>query len=84
MLIMHCPIIVAYIINCYTTSSSLFIVGGGDILFSEGIAQGDPTAIGAYALDMIPLIKFLFEFIILNKMNVKEVAFVDDFSVFGS
>ena len=84
MLIMHCPIFVTYIINCYTTSSSLFIVGGGDILSSEGIAQGDPTAIGAYALDIVPLIKFLFEFINLNKMNVKEVAFVDDFSVFGS
>ena len=45
-----CPIIPAYIINCYTTPSRLFIIGGGEILSSAGTTLGDPTAMGAYAL----------------------------------
>ena len=39
---------------------------------------------GAYALDILPLIKFLLEFINLHEMNAKEVALADDFSVAGS
>ena len=46
--------------------------------------QRDPTAMGAYALSILPLIKFLFEFINLNKKNSKKVVFVDGFSVAGS
>ena len=46
--------------------------------------QGDPTDMGAYAWGMLLLMKFLLEFINLNKMNSKEVVFVDDFSVAGS
>ena len=38
-----CPIIATYIINCYATPSRLLIVGGGEILFSEGTTQGNPT-----------------------------------------
>ena len=43
-----CPIIATYIINCYTTPSRLFIVGGGEILSSEGATQVDPTVMGFY------------------------------------
>ena len=39
---------------------------------------------GAYALGILPLIKFLFEFINSNEINAKEVAFADDFSVAGN
>ena len=76
-----CPIFATYMINCYATPSRLFIVDGGEILPSEGTTQSDPTAMGAYTLGILLLIKFLLEFINLNEMNAKEVAFADDFSV---
>ena len=78
------PIIATYINNCYATPSKLFIVCGGEILFSEGATQVDPTAMGGYALGILPLIKFLLEFINLNEVNAKEVVFADNFSASGS
>ena len=77
-----CPIIATYIINCYIIPSNLFIVGERDLLSGVGTNQGDPTAMGA--LGILPLIKFLLEFINLNEMNAKEVVFADDFSIAGS
>ena len=79
-----CPIIATCIINCYATPSRLFVIGGGEILPSEGTTQGDSTAMGANTLGILSLIKFLVEFINLNEINVKEVVFADDFSVAGS
>ena len=76
-----CPIIATYIINCYATPLTLFIVGGREILSSEWTTQGDPPAMGAYALGILSLIKFLFEFINSNEMNAKKAVFGDDFSV---
>ena len=40
--------------------------------------------LGAYALGILSLIKFLLEFIKLNEINAKEVDFADDFSVAGN
>ena len=45
-----CPIISTYISNCYNTPACLFIIGGTEILLKEATAQGDPTAMAAYAL----------------------------------
>ena len=63
-----CPIIATYIINCYATPSRLFIIAGREILSRKGTTQGERTTMGAYALDILPLIKSLLGFINLNKM----------------
>ena len=77
-------IIATSIINCYATASRLFIIGGREILSSVWTTQDGTAAMGAFALDILPLIRFLLEFINLNKMNANELVFTDDFSVADS
>ena len=79
-----CSIIDTYIINCYATPSRLFIVAVGEIFSSEGTTQVDQATMGVYALGILPLIKYLLEFINLNEMNAKKVVFADDVSVAGN
>ena len=76
-----CPVFATYILNCYMCPARLCIIGGGELLFKEGTTQGDPTSMGSYAIGILLLLQFLLDFISVNELNTKEVAFADDFTV---
>lgn len=52
--------------------------------FKGGDTQGDPTALGAYILGVLQLLKFMLEFINLRQINAKEVAFAGNFTAADS
>ena len=79
-----CPAIATYISNCCMCPARLFIIGGEELFSKEGTTQGDPISVGAYALGILPLIQFLLDFISVNELNAKEVAFADDLTVAGN
>ena len=76
-----CPLITTFVANCYMEPARLFVAWNHEIKSKEGTTQGDPTAMGAYALGVTPLIHFLSEFICINEHSIKKVAFEDDFTV---
>ena len=51
-----CPLLAKFVWNCHNLSSQLFINGGGEIWSTEGTTQDNPTAMGIYAIGIIPLI----------------------------
>ena len=55
----QCPTIATNAINTYRLSVRLFITRGQEILPAEGTTQGDPLAMGLYALSIQPLITSL-------------------------
>ena len=64
-----CPVIAIYISNCYIYPARLFIIGGGELFFKEGTTQGDPTSMDAIALEILPLLQFLLDFLSVNELT---------------
>ena len=61
--------------------ATFFVIGNHEVKSREGITQGHPTAMGAYALGVNPLSHFISQFIYANEQISKEVAFPDNFTV---
>ena len=75
-----CPPFSCVLINSYCDPVRMVIPGGGEILSFEGTTQGDPLAMGMYALAIIPLIRELNE----CQSNTKQVWYADDATGAGS
>ncbi len=78
-----CPEIATYIRNCYLKPARLFVVGGLEIASEEGTTQGDPSAMPAYALGIVPLL------LCLSQQNKEErkarlAAYADDLTGSGT
>ena len=78
-----CPSIKRYVKNCYSVSSQLFIIGGGEIQSMEGTTQCDPAAMVIYAIAIIPFILMLVEIRMQDKNHTKTSAYADDLTVAG-
>ncbi|MEM7298736.1 MAG: C2H2-type zinc finger protein [Bacteroidota bacterium] len=76
-----CPLLAAYIRNCYHVPSRLFVAGGKELKSSEGTTQGDPQAMPVYAVGITPLLP------VHNNPNLeketKQIAFADDLAGAG-
>ena len=46
-----CPTISTYVSNYYQSAPRLFVIGGKEILCTEGTIHSDPTSMGTYALE---------------------------------
>ena len=76
-----CPPMATYIRNCYGAPSRLFIIGGKEISSAEGTTQGDPFAMPAYAVGIVPLLPLLKSVDKEqqpNDIGVKHAAYADD------
>ena len=68
-----CPIIATYAINTYRAPARLFVIGGKELLSSEGTTQGDPLAMSLYAISLQPLITLL-----AIRSSAKQCWYADD------
>ena len=71
-----CPPLSTYVRNCYGVPARLFVAGGAEISSSEGTTQGDPIAMPAYGVGILPLLEKIKPE--LNPEKTKHVAYADD------
>ena len=74
-----CPALGRVFENTYRQPCRLFVAGGGEIASQEGTCQGDPLAMAAYAVAVMPLIKRLSD----GCPEVTQAWFADDDSAAG-
>ncbi len=74
-----CPSIATYAINTYREPARLFLTGGKELKSAEGTTQGDPQAMGIYAISLQPLITRLG-----ISSDTKQCWFADDASDSGT
>ena len=65
-----------YIRNCYQKPSRLFIAGGKELLSAEGTTQGDPAAMPAYGIGILPFLAMIRP--AQEGIGVKQLAYADD------
>ena len=73
-----CPPMAMYMKNCYGTASRLFIAGGQEIESAEGSTQGDPLAMPAYGIGILPLLFDIKPADESERKKIKHVAYADD------
>lgn len=73
-----CPAMATYLQNCYRTPSRLFIAGGHELASVEGTTQGDPLAMPAYGIGIIPLLLAIKPEDETDPVKMKHVAYADD------
>ena len=73
-----CPSIATFTTNCHSSSSRLFVVGGTEILLSDGTTQGDLIAGLVYAIAIIPMILRTVQNLQHQNTNTKAAAYADD------
>ena len=73
----QCPPMAIYISNCYSTPSRLFVLGGVEILSSEGTTEGDLLSMPVYAIGITPLLEVI-KPSTSGDHGVKHAAFADD------
>ena len=56
--------------------ATFFVIGNHEVKSREGITQGHPTVMGAYALGVNPLFHFIGQFIYVNEQISKELHFL--------
>ena len=73
-----CPPMATYMRNCYGIPARLFVAGGVEIQSAEGTTQGDPIAMPAYGIGILPLLSVIKPAEEGDRRRMKHVAYADD------
>ena len=76
-----CLPIAIFVCICYNIPTSLFVLGGNELLSHEGTTQGDPTVMTICGIVLAPLLKHLVTF--YPDRDPKMIAFADDLTSAG-